>query len=129
MGVETGNSLSVSASARPATPPSAHNKTIITGSKRRYRFCMCPPEGSARESTAPGASPLQRSPTHDGPRAADVQEHGREGAKRGDKADPIAATSGRNYGCTIECRRVLQGEHAMFVTNTRVPSPPGEVGY
>ncbi len=47
MGVETGNSLNVSASARPATPPTAHNKTIPTSSSRRYRFCMCSPsEGS-----------------------------------------------------------------------------------
>src|SRR5258708_31037426 len=49
MGVETGNSLNVSASARPATPPTAHNKTIPTSSSRQYRFCMCSPlEGSLR---------------------------------------------------------------------------------
>src|SRR5262245_7023256 len=45
MGVETGNSLNVSASACPATPPTAHNKTIPTSSPRRYRFGMCSPFG------------------------------------------------------------------------------------
>src|SRR5712671_592334 len=46
----------------------------------------------------------------------------------------IAATSGRNYGCTIERCGVLQGGHARLhvcraLYRVPIPSLPGDVGY
>src|SRR5215471_3477036 len=57
-----------------------------------------------------------------------------EGAERRIQPRSIAANSGRNYGCTIECCGVLQGGHAdcMFVERyieCRFRSLPGDVGY
>ncbi len=37
--------------------------------------------------------------------------------------EPIGATPGRNHGRAIECRRVLQGEHAACILVERVEKP------
>src|SRR5215470_3116006 len=40
LAVGIGNSVKVTANARPAAPPTAHNETITTNSTRRCRFCI-----------------------------------------------------------------------------------------